>query len=86
MTVQQKQNVIKFSVSLPRPMMDYLDQYQRTHDLPSRSKVLFEALKALREKELAEGYRQDAEENGKNPFLLEGTLVEGLEASDGTDW
>ncbi|WP_034341781.1 ribbon-helix-helix domain-containing protein [Deinococcus misasensis] len=85
--MQQKQNAIKFSVSLPRPMMDYLEQYQHTHELPSRSEVLFEALKALREKELAEGYRLEAEEHSKNLLLmLEGTLNDGLETSDGIDW
>jgi metal-responsive CopG/Arc/MetJ family transcriptional regulator len=71
------------SISLPTALLEYADEYQENHGLGSRSEVMLEAIKALREKEWAEAYRAHAEEVGKNSQgLLEGTLADGLEPEE----
>lgn len=57
----------KISISLPASVLKYAEEYQKAHSLESRSDVLLEAMKALREKELLESYRQEALEFERNP-------------------
>ena len=57
----------KVTVSLSAEALTYADAYRETHGLATRSEVLSLALKLLRERELAEGYRALAEEMAQNP-------------------
>lgn len=74
---------LKVTVSLPEEVLTYADRYKEAHGL-NRSEVLTLALKVLREKELAEGYRALAEEQQANPDPL---LDSGLdEVVAQTEW
>ncbi len=50
----------KISISLPEEWLRYLEEYRRHHGAETRSEVVVRALQALREAELADGYRQMA--------------------------
>ena len=77
----------KISISLPPETIRYAEQYQREHGLASRSEVMLEAIKALRDRELIEGYKAWAEEFRSNPDpLTEMGLHEGLEPSTEDTW
>ena len=77
----------KISVSVPTSLLEYAEQYQQTHGLQSRSDVIAAALKALRERELAEAYQALSLEYQKNPNLMIGEdLGDGLEPSEGKEW
>lgn len=47
---------MKVSVSLPGEDVEFLDTYATTHAFPSRSAVVQQAIRALREGELGEAY------------------------------
>jgi len=74
----------KLSVSLPRDLVDYVDEYRREHDIASRSHVLARAISALRSEELIASYKRSARE-AADP-LLEGGLADGLTPSTEDDW
>jgi hypothetical protein len=77
----------RITLSLFPEQMRYLEQYQKEYGLSSRSAVVEAAFKALRERELEEGYRAWAEEARKNPDPLEEIgIADGLEPSDETNW
>jgi Arc/MetJ-type ribon-helix-helix transcriptional regulator len=61
----------KVTISLPPEALKYADRYRETHGLNTRSEVMTLALKLLREKELAEGYRAQAQalEASSDPWL-----------------
>lgn len=78
--------VSKFSVSLSPQSRDFVEQYQKTHGL-SRSEVINRAIQALREQELAEGYRALAREYAEAPDpLLDAGIADGLEPSTEDTW
>jgi Arc/MetJ-type ribon-helix-helix transcriptional regulator len=52
----------KVSISLPPEILEFVEQYQQTHQAASRSEVFVEALRLLRERELAEAYRSASQE------------------------
>lgn len=70
-------------------LLDYLEQYQTDHALPTKTDALEEAIRALkqreREKELREGYRQEAidyaRSKHKDPWI-DSDLKDTLEAID----
>lgn len=72
----------RLTVSLSPHLARYLDQYQKTHHLSSRSEAVAQAIQALREKELAEAYA-DYARSGEFVDLENG---DGLEESDGSQW
>lgn len=74
----------KISVSLPDDLIRYARDYQRQHGIDSRSEVIVRALRALREAELIESYKQHSLEN-PDPLLAVG-LAEGLQPSTEDDW
>jgi antitoxin ParD1/3/4 len=55
--------VERISISLPRSLVRFLEQYQTSHAVRSKSKVVERAVLMLREDELTEEYRQSALEN-----------------------
>lgn len=56
-------NVERISVSLPTPLVRFLEQYQATNAVKTRSEVLERAVLLLRQENLIEEYRQSALEN-----------------------
>ena len=77
----------EISVSLSAELIEYAERYQKEQGLASRSDVIARALRALREHELAEGYRAWAEDSLKNPDpLVEAGTSDGLETSTGNSW
>lgn len=77
----------KISVSLSTELVDYTETYRQKHGLPSRSDVIARAIRALRERELAEGYRALARAYEQKPDpLVEMGVGEGLEPSTEENW
>jgi metal-responsive CopG/Arc/MetJ family transcriptional regulator len=82
-----RSNVQKISISLPEDLITYAERYQKQHGLKSRSDVIGEAMRALRERELIEGYiamRRDYE-TAPDP-LLDAGIADELEPSTEADW
>lgn len=48
----------KLSISLDPPLLEFLTQYQRVHQVRSKSEVLSRALALLREQELEQQYAE----------------------------
>ncbi len=77
----------KVSISLPDDLLAYAERYRQSHGLSSRSEVLVQALRVLREAELAEGYRAlAADYQARHDPLVDALGAEGLEPSDETNW
>ncbi len=74
---------MKLSVSLPASDVEFVDHYLAEHGGGSRSAVLREALRLLRERELGDAYEaawdEWAEGDGK---LWKSTIGDGLRAED----
>jgi antitoxin ParD1/3/4 len=66
----------KLSVSLPNPLIHFVDEYQASHACKSRSEVIQEALKLLRQKELEHAYHAASAEVDS---LFEATTLDGLD-------
>jgi antitoxin ParD1/3/4 len=56
-------NVERLSVSLPAPLVRFLEQYQTENAVKTRSEVVERAVLLLQEQSLIEEYRQSAIEN-----------------------
>jgi len=67
--------VAKFSVSLPQPLLTFIEDYRQSHSCKSRSQVIKQALELLREKELEEAYCLAAEEADSD---WDATIADGL--------
>lgn len=52
----------KLSISLEEPLVAFLGKYQRTHAVRSKSEVIAEAVRLLRERELEHQYAAAFEE------------------------
>lgn len=50
--------VAKLSVSLPEPLVEFVEKYRKRRGLKSRSQVFEEAVKLLRSRELEAAYRE----------------------------
>lgn len=54
--------VAKVSISLPQPLLTFVEDYRHSHAFKSRSQVIEKALELLREHELEEAYALAAKE------------------------
>ena len=54
--------VAKLSISIPQPLLRFVEDYRHSHAFKSRSQVIEKALDLLREKNLEEGYALAAED------------------------
>lgn len=54
--------VAKVSISLPQPLLTFVEDYRHSHAFKSRSQVIEKALELLREQELEAAYALAAEE------------------------
>jgi antitoxin ParD1/3/4 len=50
-------NAEKVSVTIPKDLYGFIDQYRSAHALKSRSQVVSEALELLRQRELDQAYQ-----------------------------
>jgi metal-responsive CopG/Arc/MetJ family transcriptional regulator len=67
-------SVVKLSVSIPRELAGFVENYHKKHHL-SRSQVFAEAVKLLISRELEAAYREATGEAGKE---WENTVADGL--------
>ncbi len=72
----------RVTVSLPPTLANYLEEYQKTHQISSRSEAVAHAVIALREKELAEAYADYA----RSSEFVDLETGEGLEEPGGKKW
>ena len=72
--------VTKVSISLPADIADFVAQYQESHAIEHRSEVFVQALELLRERELAQAYREASLEwdNSEDAKLWDKTVGDGL--------
>ena len=70
---------MKLSVSLPDDELRFVDEYARSHGVPSRSRVLQEALELLRERELGASYQAAWDEWSGEADAWEPTVADGLD-------
>jgi antitoxin ParD1/3/4 len=66
----------KLSVSLPPALLHFVEGYQATHNLASRSQVIQMALSLLQTQELEMAYREAAKES--NIADWDCTIADGL--------
>ncbi len=71
---------MKLSVSLPEEDVEYLDAYAQERGIPSRSAAVHEAVRALRESQLARAYElawdewsASGEQTGWDATVADGT-------------
>ncbi|PSN13829.1 CopG family transcriptional regulator [filamentous cyanobacterium CCT1] len=67
--------VAKLSISIPQPLLRFVEDYRHSHAFKSRSQVIEKALELLRERELEEAYALAAEESDPD---WEATVADGL--------
>lgn len=65
----------KISISLPAPLVQFIETYRAAHSCKSRSQVIEQALQLLREHELEAAYR---EANADVDSGWELTVADGL--------
>jgi metal-responsive CopG/Arc/MetJ family transcriptional regulator len=80
-------NVVRISATIPAHLAVYLEQYQRTHKLETRSQALTEAVLALRELEIARGYEEIGRAERSGELVYEDlTNLDGLDLEDAAAW
>lgn len=75
----------KFSISLPAELARFLEDYQKEHGLGSRSEVIAKGLETLRKAELANAYREHAEDWQTDPdrdFWDRAAVADGLDTDE----
>ena len=80
-------NSKKISISLAPELIAYAESYQRQHNLKSRSEVISEAVRALRERELIADYKMMTREYKEQAdFWIDSDIADGLEPSTEESW
>jgi Arc/MetJ-type ribon-helix-helix transcriptional regulator len=74
------------NVRLPEETVRYLEAYRQAHGIATRTEVILEAVRALRNKELIEGYIVMSQDLLLVPDLLHSPLRDGLEPSTEETW
>ena len=77
----------KITVSLPAQLLSFVTEYQASYHL-SRSEVIQQALQVLRDFELAQAYRESAQEIQADPLfdLFDLEIGHGLSNSVEVKW
>lgn len=72
-------NTTRISATLPSDLAAFLERYQETHKLGSRSAALAEAVRALRDQTLQDAYRElgEAQQSGRETYPADN--LDGLE-------
>lgn len=70
----------KLSISVPAPLVRFLERYQRDHSLRTKSSVVARALEALQERELESAYAEAAEDGvaATDADVWDGTAGDGI--------
>lgn len=82
LSMQRSTTAAKWTVSLPADLARFVERYQQTHALESRSEVIAQSLRTLQEAELAQAYRDHAAEWQSDPereFWDSAGVADGLE-------
>ena len=69
----------KISISLPKETMQFVERYRKQHKLRSRSDVFAKAVKALRENNLEQDYRDSYRDHAEEMKDWDVTVGDGLE-------
>ncbi len=74
-------NTQRFTVSVEKELAEFLDSYQKQHQVSNRSEVIAKAIKLLRERELGRAYYEAGLEweQSEDAKLWEKTSADGLE-------
>ena len=72
-------NATRISATLPSDLAAFLNKYQETHNLGSRSAALADAVRALRDRTLQDAYRElgEAQQSGRETYPADN--LDGLE-------
>jgi hypothetical protein len=73
---------LKINATIPQNLLLYLDTYQETHQLRSRSAALSRAIMALRELELQRGYEELGKAQVENPAMYPSDNLDGIDLED----
>jgi hypothetical protein len=73
----------KVGIGVPEYIAQFVQQYQESHELLSRSGVFVEAARLLRERELAQAYQAASQvwDNSEEARLWEQTVGDGGQAN-----
>lgn len=71
-------NATRISATLPPDLTAFLDDYQQTHRLDSRSAALADAVRALRERELLAAYAELGAAQASGQELYPADNADGL--------
>jgi Arc/MetJ-type ribon-helix-helix transcriptional regulator len=77
----------KFTVSVPSDLAKFIEQYQKNHQIASRSEVIARGLQNLRDAELAAAYRDHAKAWQKDPereFWDQAAVADGIDGEEST--
>jgi metal-responsive CopG/Arc/MetJ family transcriptional regulator len=77
---------LKINATIPENLLIYLDTYQKTHQLRSRSAALSKAIQALRELELQRGYKELGEAQQTNLTMYPPDTLNGIDLEDTSKW
>jgi hypothetical protein len=83
--MQNSNTTTKLTVSLSAELARFLEHYQQTHKLESRSAVIAKSLQHLRDTELAAAYCAHAEEWQNNPdkdFWDHAAVSDGIDGKE----
>ena len=74
-------NTQRFTISVEKELAEFLDSYQKQHQVSNRSEVIAKAIKLLRERELGRAYYEAGLEweQSEDAKLWEKTSADGLE-------
>jgi Arc/MetJ-type ribon-helix-helix transcriptional regulator len=75
----------KFTVSVPPDLAKFIEQYQKSHHIASRSEVIAKGLQSLRDAELAAAYRDHAKAWQKDPerdFWDQAAIADGIDSEE----
>ncbi len=78
--------VERVNATIQEELLSYLDDYASRHGVRSRSQALNAAIRALREKELEEGYRALAAAIERGEETYPPFLADGLDTPDEKAW
>lgn len=73
-------NATRISATLPAELAQYLETYQQTHGLETRSAALAAAVRALRDQELEAAYRELGEAQRLGLEVYPPDNLDGLDA------
>lgn len=84
--MNETSRTLKINATIPQNLLQYLDTYQETHQLRSRSAALSRAIMALRELELQRGYEELGKAQLETPNMYPAENFDGIDLLDAKKW